>query len=113
MTGERAKKLDRYRAAQLAKLGEETADGFRWEDPPADRMSRGRVYGRTPHDGVVRLEDNPGRWARLRLYRSESAARSARARIQTHYPADEFEFVAVGFALYGRSLLNSNRGGEG
>lgn len=88
-------------------------DGFVWEDPPPS------ARGRTSTDWsalLAPLMAQPGRWARIRLYRGKTAAGTAAAELKSgkrRRPAGRWEFVGRkvdgGSVLYARYLGAEDR----
>lgn len=83
-------------AAKRAEAQE--ADGIVWESPPV------RVGGsKNRYNGLRKaLRESPGRWARVREYRSAQAASSSRWRFAASDAWRGYELVSSGNILYAR-----------
>lgn len=79
------------------------SNGVRWEDPPPPQSGPRAAMAELARV-VVELKRHPGRWARVRDFKSRSGAGSTRQRVRKEHPDCEWQARAMpeGSALFGR-----------
>lgn len=82
--------------------------GFKWQDPPPD-VRRGRPPGvcalaPDPMTLLARLDEHPGRWARMRRYSDRRAAHRGLKRAFALSP-DGYEYLRRDRDLYARRVV--------
>lgn len=68
----------------------EPRDQLRWEDPPPERKGRGFAIHAAYAAAVVELKRSPGRWARIRSFKTATGAGGSMARLKRDFPDIEF-----------------------